>query len=112
MSQTRRDFLKSTALGLASAALVPAGRADAHPQAPPNPPSPPTPPGMPPAFGTGPSVGPEVTPRLWALAGDRHTAGRNSHAMPQTPKTTNGRLESTLSPWGTPNKGRWSAKLW
>src|SRR6266536_2432532 len=62
MSSARRDFLKTSALGLASAALVPATRADAQPQTPPTPPSPPAPPGMPPAFGTGPSVGPEVTP--------------------------------------------------
>ncbi|HEU0108379.1 MAG TPA: twin-arginine translocation signal domain-containing protein, partial [Vicinamibacteria bacterium] len=68
MSTARRDFLKTSALGLASAALVPATRADAQPQAPPTPPSPPAPPGMPPAFGTGPSVGPEVTPTTLAEA--------------------------------------------
>jgi len=61
MRQKRRTFLRSSALGLAAAAvsprLGPAARASA--EAPPSP-SPP-PPGMPPAFGTGPSVGPEVT---------------------------------------------------
>ena len=68
MSTARRDFLKSSALGLASAALVPTARTDAEPQAPPTPPSPATPPGMPPAFGTGPSVGPDVTPATFAEA--------------------------------------------
>ena len=59
MSTARRAFLKSSALGLASAALAPTAVAGGDPQAPS--PSPATPPGMPPAFGTGPSVGPEVT---------------------------------------------------
>ena len=59
MSTPRRQFLKRSALGLASAALAPVARAAAEPQTPS--PSPATPPGMPPAFGTGPSVGPEVT---------------------------------------------------
>ena len=59
MSTARRAFLKSSALGLASAALAPTAIAGGDPQAPS--PSPATPPGMPPAFGTGPSVGPEVT---------------------------------------------------
>src|SRR6266536_26850 len=68
MSSARRDFLKTSALGLASAALVPATRPDAQPQTPPTPPSPPAPPGMPPAFGTGPPVGPEVTPTTLAEA--------------------------------------------
>ena len=68
MTTARRDFLKRTALGLASAALVATARAAAQPQAPPTPPSPPTPPGMPPAFGTGPSVGPEVTAATFAEA--------------------------------------------
>jgi Asp-tRNA(Asn)/Glu-tRNA(Gln) amidotransferase A subunit family amidase len=68
MSNPRRDFLKRSALGLASAALVPTARVDAQPQAPPTAPSPATPPGMPPAFGTGPSVGPEVTPATLAEA--------------------------------------------
>ncbi len=68
MSTARRDFLKTSALGLASAALVSPASADAQPQAPPSSPSPATPPGMPPAFGTGPSVGPEVTPATLAEA--------------------------------------------
>ena len=66
MSTARRQFLKSSALGLASAALAGAASAGADPQAPS--PSPATPPGMPPAFGTGPSVGPEVMPATIAEA--------------------------------------------
>jgi Asp-tRNA(Asn)/Glu-tRNA(Gln) amidotransferase A subunit family amidase len=66
MSTPRRAFLKSSALGLASAALAPTPVVGADPQAPS--PSPATPPGMPPAFGTGPSVGPEVTPATIAEA--------------------------------------------
>jgi Asp-tRNA(Asn)/Glu-tRNA(Gln) amidotransferase A subunit family amidase len=53
----RRSFLKHSLLGLAG--LGPASRA-ALAQA--NPPQPETPAGMPPAFGTGPAVGPEITP--------------------------------------------------
>src|SRR3984893_16187102 len=68
MSNPRRDSLKRSALGLASAVLVPTERGHAQPQAPPTAPSPATPPGMPPAFGTGPSVGPEVTPATLAEA--------------------------------------------
>jgi Asp-tRNA(Asn)/Glu-tRNA(Gln) amidotransferase A subunit family amidase len=60
MSETRRRFLKSSVLGLAAAAAAPRGaRGDEQAQ---------TPPGMPPAFGTGPSVGPEVTPATIAEA--------------------------------------------
>ena len=66
MSTARRQFLKRSALGLASAALARTATAGTEPQAPS--PSPATPPGMPPAFGTGPSVGPEVTPATIAEA--------------------------------------------
>ena len=66
MSTPRRHFLKTSAFGLASAALGPAVTVGAEPQTPS--PSPATPPGMPPAFGTGPSVGPEVTPATIAEA--------------------------------------------
>jgi len=66
MSTPRRQFLKGSALGLASAALARTVCANADPQAPS--PAPATPPGMPPAFGTGPSVGPEVTPATIAEA--------------------------------------------
>jgi Asp-tRNA(Asn)/Glu-tRNA(Gln) amidotransferase A subunit family amidase len=64
MSTARREFLKGSALGLAGAALAPAGVTEAEPPAPPSP----APPGMPPAFGTGPSVGPEITPATIAEA--------------------------------------------
>src|SRR6185503_17080830 len=66
MSTPRRQFLKGSALGLASAALARTVCASADPQAPS--PAPATPPGMPPAFGTGPSVGPEITPATIAEA--------------------------------------------
>jgi Asp-tRNA(Asn)/Glu-tRNA(Gln) amidotransferase A subunit family amidase len=61
MSKARRDFLKRSAIGLASAAIAP--RAAADPQTPPE-----LPPGAPPAFGTGPKVGPEITPATIAEA--------------------------------------------
>src|SRR5207245_3238170 len=56
MTIARRRFLEHTALGLAGAAIAPrAALAAGDPQ------GPETPPGMPPAFGTGPAVGPEIT---------------------------------------------------
>ncbi|HEY1262754.1 MAG TPA: amidase [Terriglobales bacterium] len=57
MRKTRRDFLASTSLGLLAAA------AGAQTQ---NPPS--ATPGAPPAFGTSPEVGPEVSPTTFAEA--------------------------------------------
>ena len=62
MSKARRDFLKQSAIGLAAAAIAPAAVSGADPQ------TPETPPGMPPAFGTGPKVGPEITPTTIAEA--------------------------------------------
>jgi Asp-tRNA(Asn)/Glu-tRNA(Gln) amidotransferase A subunit family amidase len=63
MTIARRRFLKHSALGLAGAAIAPgASRAVADPQ------TPQTPAGMPPAFGTGPAVGPEITPATIAEA--------------------------------------------
>jgi Asp-tRNA(Asn)/Glu-tRNA(Gln) amidotransferase A subunit family amidase len=59
--KARRDFLKRSALGLAAAAVT--GNATADPLQ-----APETPPGMPPAFGTGPKVGPEITPATIAEA--------------------------------------------
>src|SRR5687768_9113324 len=59
MSSPRRRFLKRSGLGFAAAALSPAVPAAAQE----------TPPaGMPPAFGTGPARGPEVTPATIAEA--------------------------------------------
>jgi Asp-tRNA(Asn)/Glu-tRNA(Gln) amidotransferase A subunit family amidase len=54
----RRRFLKTSVLGVAGAALP----------ALPEPQAPQTPPGMPPAFGTGPGAGPEVTAATFAEA--------------------------------------------
>src|SRR5438552_7736540 len=65
MSIPRRTFLKDSAMGLAAAALTRAAAA----QVPPATPTPPEPtPGMPPAFGTGPAVGPQITPGTIAEA--------------------------------------------
>jgi Asp-tRNA(Asn)/Glu-tRNA(Gln) amidotransferase A subunit family amidase len=58
MAKTRREFLTSTSLGLVGAAV-----AGAQQQKPGEPPA-----GTPPAFGTGPAVGPEVSPTTFAEA--------------------------------------------
>jgi Asp-tRNA(Asn)/Glu-tRNA(Gln) amidotransferase A subunit family amidase len=56
MTNTRRDFLTLTSLGLVGAAV--AGTQQQKPGEPPA--------GTPPAFGTGPAVGPEVSPATFA----------------------------------------------
>jgi Asp-tRNA(Asn)/Glu-tRNA(Gln) amidotransferase A subunit family amidase len=66
MSKSRRQFLTRTSLGLAAAAVAPvvgaAEKIEEHLQEP-------TPtPGAPPAFGTGPAVGPEVSSTTFAEA--------------------------------------------
>jgi Asp-tRNA(Asn)/Glu-tRNA(Gln) amidotransferase A subunit family amidase len=58
MAKTRREFLAETSLGLVGAAVV-----SAQQQKPGEPPA-----GTPPAFGTGPAVGPEVSPGTFAEA--------------------------------------------
>jgi Asp-tRNA(Asn)/Glu-tRNA(Gln) amidotransferase A subunit family amidase len=58
MTKTRRKFLTETSLGLVGAAV-----AGAQQQKPSEPPA-----GTPPAFGTGPAVGPEVSPGTFAEA--------------------------------------------
>jgi Asp-tRNA(Asn)/Glu-tRNA(Gln) amidotransferase A subunit family amidase len=58
MAKTRREFLAETSLGLVGAAV-----AGARQQKPGEPPA-----GTPPAFGTGPAVGPEVSPQTFAEA--------------------------------------------
>jgi len=63
MTIARRRFLEHTALGLAGAALAPSAALAAGESQ-----TPETPPGMPPAFGTGPAVGPEITPATIAEA--------------------------------------------
>jgi Asp-tRNA(Asn)/Glu-tRNA(Gln) amidotransferase A subunit family amidase len=57
MSKSRRQFLTQTSLGLLAAATV----YRSHAQQPSD-----LPPGAPPAFGTGPAVGPEVSPSTFA----------------------------------------------
>src|SRR5579864_7876658 len=58
MAKTRREFLAETSLGLVGVAV-----ASAQQQKPGEPPA-----GTPPAFGTGPAVGPEVSPATFADA--------------------------------------------
>src|SRR5437870_5171503 len=60
-SQSRRDFIATTSIGLIGAAAIPAG------QAPTQNPSEPTA-GAPPAFGGGPAFGPEVSTNTFAEA--------------------------------------------
>jgi Asp-tRNA(Asn)/Glu-tRNA(Gln) amidotransferase A subunit family amidase len=67
MSKSRRQFLARTSLGLVAAAVAPvisvAEEKSAHSQEPAQPT-----PGAPPAFGTGPAIGPEVSPTTFAEA--------------------------------------------
>src|SRR5437879_5347759 len=67
MSKSRRDFLMQTSLGLIGAAVASNSSAQIHgaeiAQEPTQ-----LPPGAPPAFGTGPAVGPEVSPATFAEA--------------------------------------------
>src|SRR2546423_4596545 len=57
MSRSRRQFLMQASAGLLGAAAVGAAAQTTEP-----------PPGTPPAFGTGPQVGPEVTPTTFTEA--------------------------------------------
>jgi len=57
MSESRRQFLINTALAYFGASLLPSAFAQQEP-----------PPGMPPAFGTAPPAGPEVSPTTFAEA--------------------------------------------
>jgi Asp-tRNA(Asn)/Glu-tRNA(Gln) amidotransferase A subunit family amidase len=59
MSKSRRNFLATTSLGLLGAAAAYRSQAQTGSN---------LPPGMPPAFGTGPAVGPEVSPATFAEA--------------------------------------------
>jgi Asp-tRNA(Asn)/Glu-tRNA(Gln) amidotransferase A subunit family amidase len=63
MSKSRRQFLTRTSLGLVAAAVAPADLHAVDSQQPTQPL-----PGAPPAFGTGPAVGPEVSPTTFAEA--------------------------------------------
>ena len=64
MSESRRDFLATTSMGVLGAAIgLREGKAQEPTQQPAAPPA-----GMPPAFGTGPGAGPEVFPTTFAEA--------------------------------------------
>src|SRR5690349_8022923 len=67
MSKSRRQFLTRTSLGFVAATVAPvicaAEENAVHSQEPAQPT-----PGAPPAFGTGPAVGPEVSPTTFAEA--------------------------------------------
>src|ERR1700693_1716587 len=59
MGKSRRQFLTVTSLGMLGAAAVLHGQGQSHSD---------LPPGAPPAFGTGPAVGPEVSTTTFAEA--------------------------------------------
>jgi Asp-tRNA(Asn)/Glu-tRNA(Gln) amidotransferase A subunit family amidase len=67
MSKSRRQFLTNTTLGLLGTAVASRATAEAHSNELPQDPTQ-LPPGAPPAFGTGPAVGPEVSPTTFAEA--------------------------------------------
>src|SRR6266850_677961 len=67
MSKSRRHFLTQTSLGLLGAAVAVHSNAQDHPGEIAQDPTQ-LPPGAPPAFGTGPAVGPEVSPATFAEA--------------------------------------------
>src|SRR5262245_22322233 len=73
MPSTRRRFLEQWVLGVLGASSARAADAYQEP-----------PPGMPPAFGTGPAVGPEITPATIAeaekLAQVQYTAAERAQA--------------------------------
>jgi Asp-tRNA(Asn)/Glu-tRNA(Gln) amidotransferase A subunit family amidase len=77
MPSTRRRFLEGSVLGLAGLAVAPEVVGQ-------QPKTPPPPPGMPPAFGTGPAVGPEITAATIAeaekLAQVSYTAAERAQA--------------------------------
>jgi Asp-tRNA(Asn)/Glu-tRNA(Gln) amidotransferase A subunit family amidase len=67
MSKSRREFLTQTSLGFIGAAVVSSASAQEHGNELAQEPTP-LPPGAPPAFGTGPAVGPDVSPATFAEA--------------------------------------------
>jgi len=67
MSKSRRHFLTQTSLGLLGTAVAVHSNAQDHPSEIAQDPTQ-LPPGAPPAFGTGPAVGPEVSPATFAEA--------------------------------------------
>ncbi|HLK05781.1 MAG TPA: amidase [Candidatus Acidoferrum sp.] len=62
-SQSRRDFIATTSIGLLGAAALPGAQAGVQSQNPTEPTA-----GAPPAFGAGPAFGPEVSPNTFAEA--------------------------------------------
>ncbi len=62
-SQSRRDFIAATSIGLLGAAALPGPQAEGQLQNPTEPTA-----GAPPAFGAGPAFGPEVSPNSFAEA--------------------------------------------
>jgi hypothetical protein len=66
MSASRRDFLKSSSVLFAAAAAAQLSLAQEPPASPQQPPA--SQPGTPPAFGTAPPVGPEVSPATFEEA--------------------------------------------
>jgi Asp-tRNA(Asn)/Glu-tRNA(Gln) amidotransferase A subunit family amidase len=62
-SQSRRDFIATTSIGLIGAAALPQNQSPAPSEAPVEPPA-----GAPPAFGAGPAFGPEVSANTFAEA--------------------------------------------
>jgi Asp-tRNA(Asn)/Glu-tRNA(Gln) amidotransferase A subunit family amidase len=67
MSKSRREFLTQTSLGIIGAAVATGTSAHEHANKLTQEPTP-LPPGAPPAFGTGPAAGPEVSPTTFAEA--------------------------------------------
>jgi len=65
MSKSRREFLTQTSLGFIGAAVVSSASSQEHGNELAQEPTP-LPPGAPPAFGTGPAVGPDVSPATFA----------------------------------------------
>ncbi|MGB2901155.1 MAG: amidase [Candidatus Acidiferrum sp.] len=113
MSKSRRHFLTQTSLGLLGAAVAVRSNAQAHPDDLAQDPTQ-LPPGAPPAFGTGPAVGPEVSPATFAEAeklvqvqlssADRAMAAQtwrvnlaSVYERRTGPRTI--ALEPTLAPW-------------
>jgi hypothetical protein len=113
MSKSRRHFLTQTSLGLLGAAVAVHSNAQDHPSEIAQDPTQ-LPPGAPPAFGTGPAVGPEVSPATFAEAeklvqvqlssADRAMAAQtwrvnlaSVYERRTGPRTI--ALEATLAPW-------------
>jgi len=67
MSQSRRNFLTNTSLGLIGVAVASNSAVQLHADELSQDPAQ-LPPGAPPAFGTGPAVGPEVSPATFLEA--------------------------------------------